>query len=115
MVVLVVVMLAYGLGLILAVTNTFISDVAPATQALSQVAFWATPIVYVIDILPAWAQSILWLNPMAWAVGLVQQIAVWNQVPLGMPFFILLVLAGLILWVAASVLARAERAVRDLL
>lgn len=114
-VVLVVVMLAYGLGLILAVTNTFISDVAPATQALSQVAFWATPIVYVIDILPAWAQSILWLNPMAWAVGLVQQIAVWNQVPLGMPFFILLVLAGLILWVAASVLARAERAVRDLL
>lgn len=114
-VVLVVVILAYGLGLILAVTNTFIADVAPATHALSQVLFWATPIVYVADILPSWAQTILWFNPMAWAVALAQHVTVWNQAPLGMPFLALMLLAGLILWFAAKILGRAERAVRDLL
>ena len=114
-VVLVVVILAYGLGLILAVTNTFIADVSPATHALSQVLFWATPIVYVADILPSWAQTILWFNPMAWAVALAQHITVWNQAPLGMPFLALMLLAALILWFAAKILGRAERAVRDLL
>ena len=114
-VVVVVVILAYGLGLILAVTNTFIADVAPATQALSQVAFWATPIVYVADILPPWAQTILWFNPMAWAVGLVQQIAVWDHAPLGWPLMGLISLALVILLLAARILSRSERAVRDLL
>jgi lipopolysaccharide transport system permease protein len=114
-VVLAVVMLAYGIGLILAVTNTFVSDVAPATQALSQVAFWATPIVYVVDILPSWAQMILWFNPMAWAVGLAQEIAVWDRSPSWWPLIGLISLAILILLLAAKILSRSERAVRDLI
>ena len=111
----VVLIMAYGLGLILGVTNTFIPDVSQATHALSQVAFWATPVVYVADILPAWAQKILWVNPMAWAVGLVQHLAVWGQTPSMLVLCALAILGSLLLGLAYLMIGRSERALRDLL
>lgn len=114
-VVLLVLILAYGLGLILGVMNTFIPDVSQATHALAQVAFWATPVVYVVDILPGWAQKILWVNPMAWAVSMAQQIAVWGQMPSIMTAFGLAILGGVCLCVARFMIKRSERALRDLL
>lgn len=53
-----------GLGLILGVANVFFRDVGQTVGVVLQFMFWVTPIIYVRDTIPAWAQSLLWLNPM---------------------------------------------------
>jgi lipopolysaccharide transport system permease protein len=54
-----------GLGMITAVLHVFVRDTAQFVSVLFQLAFWATPIVYVESILPPWLQSIQTWNPLA--------------------------------------------------
>jgi lipopolysaccharide transport system permease protein len=114
-VIILVLIFAYGLGLILAIANTFIPDVSPATHILMQLVFWATPIIYVIDILPNWSQTIIWINPITWAISSTQEITVWNRTPPIQHLIGLLILSLILMWAAARVLAKAERSLRDLL
>jgi lipopolysaccharide transport system permease protein len=58
--------LGFGLGLamITSVLHVFVRDTAQLVSVGLQVAFWATPIVYVEDILPPWLRSAEGLNPL---------------------------------------------------
>lgn len=112
--VLMVLILAYGLGLIAAVLNTFIPDVSHILQALQQVFFWATPIVYLKEILPNWAQYWLKLNPLADAVGYAQTLMLWHQLP-GQSALVWCMIAVVICLFAFILLKRSERVLRDLL
>lgn len=53
----------FGLGLLLGVLNTFFRDISQALGLFLQLWFWATPIVYTENILPAWLKEWLFLNP----------------------------------------------------
>ena len=48
-----------GLGLLLATLNVFFRDIGHATGIVLQFAFWFTPIVYPLSIVPEWARDVL--------------------------------------------------------
>lgn len=56
-------LLAYAIGLILAVLTVFIRDLKEVVGIVLQVWFWFTPIVYVKEILPQWVQKVIVYNP----------------------------------------------------
>lgn len=54
---------AFGLGLVLAVTNTFFRDTSHLIGVILQAWYFATPIIYDYSVLPATMQARCWLNP----------------------------------------------------
>jgi ABC-2 type transport system permease protein/lipopolysaccharide transport system permease protein len=52
-----------GLGLIVAVANTFFRDCGHLVTVFLQAWYFATPIIYEIDLIPAEARWRFWLNP----------------------------------------------------
>lgn len=57
--------LSLGLSLTLAALNVFFRDVQFIWQVVLQAGFFATPILYTIDIFPVYLQKIVLLNPVA--------------------------------------------------
>jgi len=103
----------YGLGLCLAVLASYLKDIRETVAVSLQLWFWVTPIVYVADILPAWTQDVLALNPMFHFVGAYRDLIMRQQLPETTG---LLVLAGVtagFIWLAFWLLARTERDLRD--
>jgi ABC-type polysaccharide/polyol phosphate export permease len=54
---------AFGLGLILAVANTFFRDTTHLVGVILQAWYFATPILYDYSVLPSTMQARCWLNP----------------------------------------------------
>ncbi|GHD12812.1 ABC transporter permease [Tianweitania populi] len=73
--------LASGLGLCCGVLNVFIRDVGQLVQIGLQFGFWLTPIVYVIDIIPAGYRWVFGLNPMFWVLDNYHRVLVYDQPP----------------------------------
>lgn len=76
-----VVAFSMGLGLILGVLNVFIRDVGQVVPIILQVAFWFTPIVYPITIIPEAYRDLLAYNPLYPIVKAYQDILVYNVTP----------------------------------
>jgi lipopolysaccharide transport system permease protein len=76
-----VVAFSMGLGLILGVLNVFIRDIGQVVPIILQVAFWFTPIVYPISIIPETYRHWLAYNPMYPFVKAYQDILVYNVSP----------------------------------
>jgi len=60
--------LALGLGWAVSALNVFIRDVGQIVGVMIQIGFWATPIFWDINIMPAKIQIIFKLNPMFYVV-----------------------------------------------
>jgi lipopolysaccharide transport system permease protein len=76
------IMLAAGLGVILAVLNVFFRDVGQLTGVALQLWFWLTPIVYPVTILPDGVRRLIAFNPMAALITAYQGVCVdrhWPQ------------------------------------
>ncbi|MBA2778987.1 ABC transporter permease [Billgrantia kenyensis] len=73
--------LALGLGLVLGILNVFIRDIGQAVPILLQVAFWFTPIVYPINIIPERLQQLLVLNPIYPIIRGYHDVLVFGQAP----------------------------------
>lgn len=106
---------AYGLGLILGMLNVFIPDIKNLTGLVLQFGFWLTPIVYVTNILPEWAQRIISLNPFYWAIESLHQIILFGNPPHARRLFQLFLLTLLIAVTARWLQIRLERDIRDLI
>ena len=96
-------MLAMGLGMLLATINVFYRDVQQMVQVVLQFWFWLTPIVYVAPTLPPTAQRILDLNPLWPLIQAYQGIFLEHQMPdwAGLIYPLLLALFFLVLGVFA--------------
>lgn len=104
---------AYAVGIIVALLTSFIPDVKRLVSLLLQLLFWATPIVYIVDILPTWAQPIVQLNPIYWLLENIQAIYLSTAFqPMNLVKFSLLtlVMVGLAAWL----MRRLASDVRDL-
>jgi lipopolysaccharide transport system permease protein len=87
---------AYGLALILSVFNVFFRDIQQLIPIILQIWFWATPLVYTADRVPADLRWFLYLNPYYYFASLYQQI-LFYQVPPQLDHLLLAML-----WAAAS-------------
>ena len=96
-------MLAMGLGMLLATINVFYRDVQQLVQVVLQFWFWLTPIVYVAPTLPPTAQRILDLNPLWPLIQAYQGIFLEHQMPdwAGLIYPLLLALFFLVLGIFA--------------
>jgi lipopolysaccharide transport system permease protein len=65
---------AFGIGLVLAALNAQYRDVKHAIGFLIQVMLLATPVIYPASSLPQWAQTWMFLNPMAVVVTAYREI-----------------------------------------
>ena len=72
---------AYALGFFLAMFVIFIRDLKEVVALGFQIWFWFTPIVYVWEILPDYAQSILIWNPMNAVISGYHDIFILQKMP----------------------------------
>ena len=72
---------AFSLGFLITIFHVFIRDLKEITGIVLQIWFWFTPIVYVYDILPAFAKNLVVFNPAFLFIKAYQDIFVLNQVP----------------------------------
>lgn len=107
--------LAMGIGLILAIFDTFNRDVGNAWAIFSQFLFWLTPIVYSPDILPAFLKEWIILNPMYSLVSSYQNILAFNQFPELQPLLILSMLVFMLLAFGLFLFSRSYKDIIDAL
>jgi lipopolysaccharide transport system permease protein len=91
-------MLAFGLGVLLGVFNVFSRDVAQVFSVVLQIWFWLTPVVYTHDLVPPSVAWLVGLNPMTSLVRVYQDAILRNQWPtlvdLAWPTILAVVLLG---------------------
>ena len=108
-------LLALGLGLFAAVLTVFIRDVRETTGVITQLWFWFTPIVYVIDILPDFAKTLVMYNPVYILIESYQRIFVFNDYPSFSSLITLTVITHFILFLAYAMFRHLEKDIRDFL
>ena len=71
--------LALGLSWLTSAINVFVRDVGQIVQLFLQIAFWATPIIWSLEIMPVKVQNILRLNPMCYVVNGYRQSFIYHE------------------------------------
>lgn len=72
---------AVALGLVLGVLNVFVRDVGQVMNVVLQLWFWMTPVVYVLDVLPAQFRNIVAFNPVTPVVRGYQNVLLFGESP----------------------------------
>ncbi len=104
--------LAFALGTIMASLTVFIRDIHHVAGIVFQLWFWITPIVYVPEILPAWARPIAEDNPALIFIGPYHDAFLLGVVDVRS--IACLAAAGLVTgWIAWRLVRRLERDIRD--
>ncbi len=103
----------YALGFFLAILVVFLRDLKEVVNISLQIWFWFTPIVYVFDILPSFAQGVFIWNPMLAVVSGYHDIFVFERVPSF--FYLLLVLCVSIVLIMLDyvIFKKLEKDIRD--
>jgi ABC-2 type transport system permease protein len=94
-----------GLGLIIAPLVVFFRDLERATKLILRVLFYASPIIYSISDLPAFAQPLAWLNPLSGIFSLYRAAFFPEQLNWGIVGVSAAIIA-VILWIGVLVFKR---------
>lgn len=103
-----------GLGLALAAAYVHARDTRHLLDVALQVAFWLTPVVYSLALVPPRLASLLAWNPMSWFISAYHESVVNGRWPDGSTFLVLVLLALAAGAVGVVVFARAERRFAEL-
>ncbi|MBX9899648.1 MAG: ABC transporter permease [Burkholderiaceae bacterium] len=76
-----IVLFAFGLGILLGLLNVFSRDVGQVMGIVLQLWFWFTPVVYTVDTLPKKFAFLLELNPMTPLVRIYQNALLYGKFP----------------------------------
>lgn len=108
-------LMAFALGLVGAILMVFLRDVREMVGVVTMLWFWMVPIVYTIDSVPQFMQSMQAFNPAWWFIREYHQIFVYGALPDMVN--LLQMFAGGAVAVAAMVwlLSRSEHQIRDAL
>lgn len=73
--------LIFGIGLILAVCNTYFSDIGHLYNVFTLILMYASALFYPMEIVPAKVQMIFTLNPLYSAISCFRECVVYGQIP----------------------------------
>jgi lipopolysaccharide transport system permease protein len=104
---------AYALGFFLAILVVFLRDLKEVVSIGFQIWFWFTPIVYVYEILPSFAQQILILNPMLAVVSAYHDIFVFQRIPSFFYLSLVLIVSILLIAIDLVIFRKLEKDIRD--
>ncbi|WP_292975926.1 ABC transporter permease [Pantoea sp. UBA4549] len=107
--------MAFGIGVFLGILNVFARDVAQFMTVFLQLWFWFTPIVYLKSVVPEKFQFLIGLNPMTPLVGLYQDALLFNQRPEWMNLWPAIVVGFVAVVVSFMVFRRASPELVDAL
>lgn len=107
--------LALGVGLCLGVLNVFVRDIGHIVPVILQFAFWATPVVYTLSIIPLKYQHLVVINPLSSLIISYQNVILFNKAPLLACAYICVPVAILFLSLAFIIFRRASSEMVDLL
>jgi len=105
----------FGLGLIFGTLNVFLRDIGQMLAIALQLWMWLTPIVYVEEILPASAQSLIRYNPAYPFIDALHRMIVGGQWPGARHWLAMLVWAAAAPVVGYLILRRLRPEIRDVL
>lgn len=105
----------FGLGLFFGVLNVFFRDIGQGLGLIMQLWFWATPIVYLEDILPLALRKLLVLNPIYWYINSLQKIIVRKELPSVEAAMLMVILSVLLPVVGYLLLRKLRPEIRDVL
>lgn len=91
LILLIQVLLIMGMGLLLSSMNVFFRDVQSLLALIIQVWFYASPIIYPVDVVPSQLRVFYFLNPMAGILESYRAVLLYQSLPPLLP----LLLAGL--------------------
>jgi lipopolysaccharide transport system permease protein len=86
-----------GIGIVTSVAHVFLRDTAQLVTVLFQLAFWATPIVYVADVLPGRLHALERFNPLHLFSSAHRTLVLDGRWPAAVPTTALVALTGLML------------------
>lgn len=75
------ILFAFSLGIFLGLLNVFIRDVGNLVNILMQLGFWATPVIYPVEILPNFAIKFLQFNPMFPVIDSFHKVMAYHSIP----------------------------------
>jgi lipopolysaccharide transport system permease protein len=104
---------AYALGFFLAMFVVFLRDLKEVVTIGFQIWFWFTPIVYIFDILPAFAQQILKWNPMLPVISAYHDIFVYQTMPSFYYIAIVLIISIMLIVLDYVIFKKLEKDIRD--
>ncbi len=105
--------LAYALGFFLAMFVVFVRDLKEIVTIGFQIWFWFTPIVYVFDILPQFAQQILIWNPMLSVISAYHDIFVYQRMPSFFYLSLVLIISITLIILDYMIFKKLEKDIRD--
>ena len=104
---------AYALGFFLAMFVIFIRDLKEVVALGFQIWFWFTPIVYVWEILPDYAQSILIWNPMNAVISGYHDIFILQKMPSFMYLSLIITVSIILIVLDYFFFRKLEKDIRD--
>lgn len=93
----------FGLSLILTAFNVYFRDVQIAWSSFMPAIFYATPIAYTPEIIPAKFQLIIQLNPIHHYVSFLRDLIYYNRMPDAMSWMIVIVISALSMWFGLTI------------
>lgn len=115
LVVLPVVLLALGMGWILASVGVFLRDVGPAVSLAVQMLFFLTPIFYRLEVVPQPYRTFIALNPLAHAVEDVRRVMMFGEPPAWVWWSFAVVASGALAVLGYAFFMKSRRAFADVL
>ncbi|KXF78324.1 ABC transporter [Paramesorhizobium deserti] len=107
--------MAFGIGVFLGVLNVFVRDVAQFMTVFMQLWFWFTPIVYLKSVVPEQFRPLIQLNPMTPLVNLYQDALLLNQAPSWLSLWPAILVGGVAVALSFVVFRRASPELVDAL
>lgn len=108
-------LMAFALGLVGAILMVFLRDVREIVGVVTMLWFWMIPIVYTIDSVPQFMQSMQVYNPAWWFIREYHQIYVYGAAP-DMGNILQMFVGGMVaVTVMVWLLSRSEHQIRDAL
>lgn len=107
------ILFAYSLGFICATLSVFIKDIREFIAVIIQLWFWATPVVYIADILPEEVQYWFQFNPMYEILTAYRAIIIEHAYPRFPELGVILIVSCFLLMVSFFLFKKLEKDLRD--
>lgn len=106
---------AFAIGFLCATLSVFLHDLRELVNIIIQLWFWFTPIVYMKELLPPFAQRLLLLNPATYFIDAYHSIFFFNQLPDFRLLILLTIMGHVLLLLSYTFFKKLEKEVRDFL
>ena len=106
--------MGFGCGLALGTLNVFFRDVGELTSIGLQILMWTAPIVYVADVLPAWAGTLMLWHPIMPALEAIRGLFLYNRLPEAGTWVRMAVWAGVWMLTGHLIIKALKSEIRDL-